>query len=142
MTAAEAKVNEFANKILDFIEQSEQQQADPKWILQGVKGYICGMSDGIEFAEEMRAPDLDVQAKTDEPRPMVGDSVRLNLSRESLDNIAKTLNDAYPRHDPRHDPTAAMTDGGNWIPEGRSEIEDILDKQVGVPEAKCGIEIR
>lgn len=138
MTVAEAKVNEFANKILDYIEQSEQQQADPKWILQGVKGYICGMSDGIEFAEEMRSPDQDVQAKTDEPRPMVGDSVRLNLTRESLDNISKTLNDAYPRHDP----TAAMTDGGNWIPEGRSEIEDFLDKQVGVPEAKCGIEIR
>lgn len=126
MTAAEAKVNEFANKILDFIEQSEQQQADPKWILQGVKGYICGMSDGIEFAEEMRATDLDVQAKTDEPRPMVGDSVRLNLCKESIDNIAKTLEEAYP----------------DWVPEGRSEIEDILDKQVGVPEAKCGIEIR
>lgn len=88
MTVAEAKVNEFANKILDYIEQSEQQQADPKWILQGVKGYICGMSDGIEFAEEMRVPDYDVQAKTDEPRPMVGDSVGLNLTRESLDNIA------------------------------------------------------
>jgi hypothetical protein len=39
MTTAEAKVNEFANKILDYIEQSEQQNADPKWILQGVKGY-------------------------------------------------------------------------------------------------------
>lgn len=107
MTAAEAKVNEFANKMLDFIEQSEQQQADPKWILQGVKGYICGMSDGIEFAEEMREPDHDVQAKTDEPRPMVGDSVSLS----------------------------------GWQPEGRSEIEDFLDKQLGVPEARGGIKI-
>lgn len=95
MTAAEAKVNEFANKILDYIEQSEHQQADPKWILQGVKGYICGMSDGIEFAEEMRSPDHDVQAKTDEPRPMVGDSVRLNLCKESIDNIAKTLEELH-----------------------------------------------
>ena len=126
MTAAEAKVNEFANKILDFIEQSEQQHADPKWILQGVKGYICGMSDGIEFAEEMRAPDHDVQAKTDELRPMVGDSVRLNLCKESIDNIAKTFEESHPA----------------WQPEGRSEIEDILDKQLGVPEARCGIEIR
>lgn len=124
MTAAESKVNEFANKILDFIEQSEQQQADPKWILQGVKGYICGMSDGIEFAEEMRAPDHDVQAKTDEPRPMVGDSVRLNLRKESIDSVDKTFEDAYP----------------SWKPEGRSEIEDILDKQLGVPEARGGIE--
>lgn len=138
MTAAEAKVNEFANKILDFIEQSEQQQADPKWILQGVKGYICGMSDGIEFAEEMRSPDQDVQAKTDEPRPMVGDSVRLNLCKESIDNIAKAFEETHPRWDP----TAAMTDGGHWVPEGRSEIDDILDKQLGVPEARCGIEIR
>ena len=126
MTAAEAKVNEFANTILDYIEQSEQQQADPKWIIQGVKGYICGMSDGIEFAEEMRSPDLDVQAKTDEPRPMVGDSVRLNLCKESIDNIAKTLEEAYP----------------SWKSEGRSDIEDFLDKQLGVPESKCGIEIR
>lgn len=126
MTTAEAKVNEFANKILDFIEQSEQQHADPKWILQGVKGYICGISDGIEFAEEMRVPDYDVQAKTDEPRPMVGDSVRLNLCKESIDNIAKTFKDAHPA----------------WKPEGRSDIEDILDKHLGVPEAKCGIEIR
>lgn len=126
MTTAEAKVNEFATKILDFIEQSEQQQADPKWILQGVKGYICGMSDGIEFAEEMRAPDHDVQAKTDEPRPMVGDSVRLNLCKESIDNISKTFEETHP----------------SWKPEGRSEIEDILDKQLGVPEARCGIEIR
>lgn len=126
MTAAEAKVNEFANKILDFIEQSEQQHADPKWILQGVKGYICGMSDGIEFAEEMRAPDHDVQAKTDEPRPMVGDSVRLNLCKESIDNIDKTFEETHP----------------SWKPEGRSEIEDILDKQLGVPEARGAIEIR
>ena len=125
MTAAEAKVNEFANKILDFIEQSEQQHADPKWILQGVKGYICGMSDGIEFSEEMRAPDHDVQAKTDEPRPMVGDSVRLNLCKESIDSINKTFEEIH-----------------GWQPEGRSEIEDILDKQLGVPEAKCGIVIR
>lgn len=128
MTAAEAKVNEFANKILDFIEQSEQQQADPKWILQGVKGYICGMSDGIEFAEEMRAPDPTVQAKTDEPRPMVGDSVKLNLCKESIDNIAKTLKDAYGTAD--------------WTPESRSEISDFLDEQLGVPEARGGIEIR
>ena len=128
MTAAEAKVNEFANKILDFIEQSEQQEADPKWIIQGVKGYICGISDGIEFAEEMRAPDHDVQAKTDEPRPLVGDSVRLNLCKESIDNIAKTLNEAHG------------TD--NWTPESRSEISDFLDKQLGVPGARCGIEIR
>lgn len=135
MTAAEAKVNEFANKILDYIEQSEQQQADPKWILQGVKGYICGMSDGIEFAEEMRTPDHDVQAKTDEPRPMVGDSVRLNLCKESIDSIAKTLEEAYPNRQ-------SMEAKGSWVPEGRSEIEDILDKQLGVPEARCGIEIR
>ena len=74
MTIAEAKVNEFANKILNLIEQSEQQGADPKWVLQGIKGYISGISDGIEFAEEMRAPDYDTQAKTDEPRPMVGDA--------------------------------------------------------------------
>jgi hypothetical protein len=127
MTAAEAKVNEFANKILDFIEQSEAQHADPKWILQGVKGYICGMSDGIEFAEEMREPDHSVQAKTDEPRPMVGDSVKLNLCKESIDNIAKTLNEAYP--------------SANWSSDERSEISDFLDEQLGVPEARGGIEI-
>ena len=126
MTAAEAKVNEFANKILDFIEQSEEQQADTKWILQSVKGYICGVSDGIEFAEEMRAPDHDVQAKTDEPKPMVGDSVRINLCKESIDNIDKTFEETYPA----------------WKPEGRSEISDFLDKQLGVPEARGGIEIR
>lgn len=85
MTVAEAKVNEFANKILNSIEQSEQQQADPKLILQTIKGYLCGMSDGIEFAEEMRVPDYNVQAKTDEPRPMVGDSLCLNLRTESTD---------------------------------------------------------
>ena len=138
MTAAEAKVNEFANKILDFIEQSEQQHADPKWILQGVKGYICGMSDGIEFAEEMREPDHDVQAKTDEPRPMVGDSVRLNLCKESIDSINKTFKEIHPSYDP----TASMTDGGHWVPEGRSEIEDFLDRDLGIPEARGAIEIR
>ena len=126
MTAAEAKVNEFATKILDYIEQAEQEKADPKWVLQGVKGYICGMSDGIEFAEEMRSPDHDVQAKTDEPRPMVGDSVSLNICKESIDNIANTLEDVNT----------------GWQPEGRSEIEDILDNELGVPEARCGIEIR
>ena len=127
MTAAEAKVNEFANKILDFIEQSEAQHADPKWILQGVKGYICGMSDGIEFAEEMRTPDNDQQAKVDEPRPMVGDSVSLGLCKESIDNIAKTLNEAYGT--------------SSWTPDSRSEISDFLDEQLGVPEARGAIEI-
>lgn len=135
MTVAEAKVKEFANKILDFIEQSEQKNADPEWILQEVKGYICGMSDGIEFSEEMRGPDHDVQANTDEPRPRVGDSVRLNLCKESIDKIAKTLEEVYPSLHP-------MEAKGSWIPEGRSDLEDILDKQLGVPEAKCGIVIR
>ena len=134
MTAAEAKVNEFANKILDFIVKSEEQQADPKWILQGVKGYISGISDGIEFAEEMRAPDHDVQAKTDEPRPMVGDSVKLDLCKESIDNITKTLDEVYPGRPPMADPC-------KWPPEERSEIEDFLDKQLGVPEARGGIKI-
>ena len=123
MTAAEAKVNEFANKILDYIEQAEQQQSDPKWILQGVKGYICGMSDGIEFAEEMRAPDHNVQAKTDEPRPMVGDSVSINTDKEPLvDRALQGLN-------------------VGWVPGGRSEIEDFLDEQLGVPEARGAIKI-
>jgi hypothetical protein len=126
MTAAESKVNEFANKILDYIEKSEEQKADPKWILQGVKGYICGMSDGIEFAEEMRAPDHDVQAKTDEPRPMVGDSVNLNLCKEPLGDLAKTFEDSHL----------------GWPPEDRSELEDILDKKLGVPEPRSGVEIR
>lgn len=131
MTAAEAKVNEFANKILDYIEKSEEQHADPKWILQGVKGYICGMSDGIEFAEEMRAPDHDTQAKTDEPRPMVGDSVSLGLCKESIDNIAKTLDEVCPGCPPM----------AKWTPGERSEIEDMLDKQLGVPEARGAIQI-
>lgn len=133
MTAAEAKVNEFAIKILDFIEQSEQQQADPKWILQSVKGYICGISDGIEFAEEMRTPDYDVQAKTDEPRPMVGDSVR--FSNDPVRDTDKTLEEAYPSRQ-------SMEANGSWIPEGRSELEDILDYKFGVPEVKSGVEIR
>ena len=126
MTAAEAKVNEFANKILDYIEQSEQQKADPKWILQGVKGYICGMSDGIEFAEEMRASDYDAQAKTDEHRPMVGDSVRLNDCNESKDKNGKTFEERNL----------------GWPPEDRSELEDILDKKFGVPVPRSGVEIR
>ena len=63
MTNAEIKVNELTNKILNYIERCEADEVDPNATIRGLKGYLCGLSDGIDFCEEMRAPDNDTHAK-------------------------------------------------------------------------------
>ena len=54
MTKTEFKVNELTNKILDYIEGCEADNVDPKVTIRGLKGYLCGLSDGIDFCDEMR----------------------------------------------------------------------------------------
>ena len=62
MTKAEYKVNELTNKILNYIENCEADNVDPEATIRGLKGYLCGLSDGIEFAEEMRSANCDQEA--------------------------------------------------------------------------------
>lgn len=65
MTIAESKVKEFANKLLELIERSENE--DPKNALHTVKCYLCGIIDGLDFSKEMNETgDADDRTTTDD----------------------------------------------------------------------------
>lgn len=73
MTVAEAKVKELCEKLLNIIQEyNEDPEHYDNLCLSKIDSYLSGMCDGIDFAEEMRQPDFNVQAKVGEERPMVG----------------------------------------------------------------------
>jgi hypothetical protein len=117
--STEAWKKEFAEKADEKLREKEEfmvemlQIATKKFVEQELCGELTEankeaikflISESLAQVEDKlkKRGELDyfgtsnVQAKTDEPRPMIGDSVRLNLCKESIDNIAKTLKDAYP----------------------------------------------
>lgn len=65
MTVAESKVKEFANKLLDMIVRSENE--DPKITVNTVKYYLCGIVDGLDFSKAMNhIGTADNRSTTDE----------------------------------------------------------------------------
>jgi hypothetical protein len=72
MTNAELKVQELASKVTDMIDKLKLAGEDDSTILGEIKSYLLGLDDGLSFAEEMRQPDMSVQACVDGPRPVVG----------------------------------------------------------------------
>lgn len=75
MTVAEAKVKELCEKLLGIIDGWRAIKGNGEDCVFRIESYLSGMCDGIDFAEEMRAPDFNVQAKVGEERPMVGNFV-------------------------------------------------------------------
>lgn len=64
MTIAEAKVKEFANKLLELIKRSENEEISP---INSVKHYLLGVVDGLDFSKEMNdIGTADNRATTDE----------------------------------------------------------------------------
>ena len=58
MTVTEEKVREFANKLLNKIDDLRNKGFnEPTSILAFVRNYLIGLTDGIDLAEEMRKLD-------------------------------------------------------------------------------------
>ena len=57
MTVAEEKVREISDKLVNRIDELRDEGYSDASILATVRNYLIGLSDGIDFAEEMRKDD-------------------------------------------------------------------------------------
>lgn len=57
MTPAEQKVREISDKLVNRIDELREAGYDDASILASVRNYLIGITDGIDFAEEMRNQD-------------------------------------------------------------------------------------
>ena len=57
MTTAEEKVREISDKLVNRIDELRDEGYSDASILATVRNYLIGLTDGIDFAEEMRKDD-------------------------------------------------------------------------------------
>lgn len=57
MTTAEEKVREISDKLVNRIDELRDEGYSDAFILATVRNYLLGLTDGIDFAEEMRKED-------------------------------------------------------------------------------------
>lgn len=57
MTPAEQKVREISDKLVNRIDELKEEGYSDSSILASVRNYLLGVTDGIDFAEEMRDQD-------------------------------------------------------------------------------------
>jgi hypothetical protein len=60
MTPIEEKVKELADKLTDAIVEMQKRRTDDAVIVQSVKSYLAGLSDGLDLAEETRGDELSI----------------------------------------------------------------------------------
>ena len=54
MTTAEEKVRDISDKLVNRIDELRDEGYSDASILATVRNYLIGLTDGIDFAEEMR----------------------------------------------------------------------------------------
>lgn len=54
MTVAEEKVREISDKLVNRIDELRDEGYSDASILATVRNYLIGLTDGIDFSEEMR----------------------------------------------------------------------------------------
>lgn len=54
MTIAEQKIREISDKLVNRIDELRDEGYDDASILATVRNYLLGITDGIDFSEEMR----------------------------------------------------------------------------------------
>ena len=57
MTVAEEKVREISDKLVNRIDELRDEGYSDASILATVRNYLIGLTDGIDFAEEMQKDD-------------------------------------------------------------------------------------
>lgn len=86
MTPIEAKTKELADKLVDAINEFQKRRIDNAVIVQAVKSYLAGLSDGLDLAEDTRSDELAVTNKLLAEMAMADD--RLN---EEIQKTVKAI---------------------------------------------------
>ena len=60
MTPIESKVHELSDKLCDVICEMQKRKTEDKVIVQSIKSYLAGLTDGLDLAEEVRGDELAV----------------------------------------------------------------------------------
>lgn len=59
MTVAEQKIRDISDQLVNRIDELRNEGYDDASILASVRNYLLGMTDGIDFVEEMRNQEED-----------------------------------------------------------------------------------
>lgn len=59
MTVAEQKIRDISDQLVNRIDELRNEGYDDASILASVRNYLLGLTDGIDFVEEMRNQDED-----------------------------------------------------------------------------------
>lgn len=59
MTVAEQKIRDISDQLVNRIDELRKEGYSDDSILATVRNYLIGLTDGIDFAEEMRNMDED-----------------------------------------------------------------------------------
>lgn len=59
MTVAEQKIRDISDQLVNRIDELREAGYDDASILASVRNYLLGMTDGIDFVEEMRNQEED-----------------------------------------------------------------------------------
>ena len=84
MTPVEEKVKELADKLSDAINEMQKRRTDDAVIVQSVKSYLAGLSDGIDLAEEMRGDELSI---ADELLREMSHEIGQEVCQETIDEL-------------------------------------------------------
>jgi hypothetical protein len=84
MTPVEEKVKELADKLSDAINEMQKRRTDDAVIVQSVKSYLAGLSDGIDLAEEMRGDELSI---ADELLREMSREIGQEVCQETIDEL-------------------------------------------------------
>jgi len=84
MTPVEEKVHEYASKLLEAIDKMQKRRTDDAVIVQTLKGYFAGLSDGLDLAEEMRGDELSI---ADELLREMSSEIGQEVCQETIDEL-------------------------------------------------------
>lgn len=59
MTVAEQKIRDISDQLVNRIDELREAGYDDASILASVRNYLLGLTDGIDFVEEMRNQEED-----------------------------------------------------------------------------------
>ena len=65
MTVAEQKIRDISDQLVNRIDELRNEGYDDASILASVRNYLLGLTDGIDFADEMRNQDDEIEQDQD-----------------------------------------------------------------------------
>ena len=95
MTPAEEKVREISDKLVHRIDELREEGYTDESILATVRNYLIGITDGIDFAEEMRNQDA---VSVERVAEIYSDKTKPTSQFKPLTELADSIKEMQDQH--------------------------------------------